>query len=204
MDVSSSFSSPFKTHGLPNDIQQATATYTLFTSGWLTLQAIPLLLTPSILLPLLTTTIDSHPPPLATYLSRTLALTQLALAWSSLLLSGLLPLSKLLSVDPAVATAYASPMTLITTLFHFAAAFHCYTAYTGAGSEGLAAFALGAFGSAVLAAMGTWCLLFAEEPEKKSKRTGKDKRTSGWPFGDKKGRKEGLKEDKAGIELKEM
>lgn len=103
--------------------------------------------------------------------------------------------------DPAVTAAYMSPMTLVTTLFHFAVAFHCYAAYA---ESGLTAFMLGLVGSAGLAAMGTWCLLFGGEPERRSKKTGRDKRVSGWPFGDKKGRREGLKSDKGGIELKEM
>jgi hypothetical protein len=48
-------------------------------------------------------------------------------------------------------------------------------------------------GSGVLAAMGTWAILFGGGSHI-SRRTGKDKRTSGFPFGDKKGRATELKE----------
>jgi hypothetical protein len=41
---------------------------------------------------------------------------------------------------------------------------------------------LGFAGSAALAAFGTWCLLFGGEKARISRRTGADKRTSGWPF----------------------
>jgi hypothetical protein len=36
--------------------------------------------------------------------------------------------------------------------------------------------------SSVLAAMGLWCLLFATQDGHISRRTGADKRTSGFPF----------------------
>jgi hypothetical protein len=49
-------------------------------------------------------------------------------------------------------------------------------------------------GAGCLAAAGTWSLLFADDKGHVSKRTGRDKRTSGWPFGDKKGRATDLKE----------
>jgi hypothetical protein len=42
---------------------------------------------------------------------------------------------------------------------------------------------LGAMGSGILTAMGLWCILFGNSAARISKRTGADKRTSGWPFG---------------------
>jgi hypothetical protein len=152
------------------------------------------------ILPLITPE-EHHASAISSYLARSVAITQLALAASTLLLSGTLPLSALSSIDSDVATAYASPITLVTTLFHFTAAFQCYGAYTESGQT---AFALGLVGSGFCAALGTWCLLFGGAPGRKSKRTGKDKRTSGWPFGDKKGRREVLKDGGDGIELKQM
>jgi hypothetical protein len=44
-------------------------------------------------------------------------------------------------------------------------------------------FMLGFLGSAGLASFGLWCLMFGGEKARISKRTGADKRTSGWPFG---------------------
>jgi len=40
----------------------------------------------------------------------------------------------------------------------------------------------GVVGSSVLASMGLWCILFASSEGRISKKTGADKRTSGFPF----------------------
>lgn len=45
--------------------------------------------------------------------------------------------------------------------------------------------ALGAIGSGSLACMGLWCILFASGSGRISRKTGADKRTSGFPFGNK-------------------
>ena len=42
--------------------------------------------------------------------------------------------------------------------------------------------ALGALTSGSLALIGMWCLMFGTDKGHISKRTGADKRTSGWPF----------------------
>jgi len=47
---------------------------------------------------------------------------------------------------------------------------------------GIASFGLGTAGSGVLAAVGLWCLLFASADGRISRKTGADKRTSGFPF----------------------
>ena len=70
-------------------------------------------------------------------------------------------------------------MLLVTTLHHAAAAFHCWARYGGTGQAG---FALGFAGSALLASAGLWCLLFAGAAPRLSRRSGADKRTSGFPF----------------------
>lgn len=127
---------------------------------------------------------------LATYLARSVAITSLALAVLSLLLSGLIPLSTLADVDPAQASAmYSTPTTMVTTLFHTASAFHAYTSYqalaiTGGGT----AYLLGAICSGSLAAIGVWVVMFGGG-SRFSKRTGKDKRSSGFLFGDRKGKR---------------
>jgi len=60
--------------------------------------------------------------------------------------------------------------------------------------------------SGSLAAMGLWCVMFGSDPGHISKRTGADKRTSGWPFGNtiaaKRWKGKGRQEE--GIELKDL
>lgn len=68
---------------------------------------------------------------------------------------------------------------LISTLYHSAFAFNAYSTYTATSQAG---YALGAGGSAALAALGLWNLLFARDKGHISKRNGADKRTSGFPF----------------------
>jgi hypothetical protein len=161
----------------------------------------PLLLTPTLLLPLLSPE-EQQANALSIYLARSLAITQLALAGSSLLLSGFLPLSALSAASPEVMSAFRSPMVTVTMFFHAAAAFHCYAVTADGGGS---AYILGAIGSGFLAALGIWVLLFGGESVRKSKKTGGDKRTSRYPFGDKKGRREALKKgEDDGIELKEL
>lgn len=48
--------------------------------------------------------------------------------------------------------------------------------------NGLSGFLLGIVGSASMAFMGLWCVLFATDKGHISRRTGKDKRVSGFPF----------------------
>lgn len=67
----------------------------------------------------------------------------------------------------------------MTTVYHAAAAFYMYAMWNG---EGVSSFALGMAGSTVLAAVGLWCILFASSDGRISRKTGADKRTSGFPF----------------------
>jgi hypothetical protein len=98
-------------------------------------------------------------------------------------LSGLLPLTSptdAISVDETNARApYAVSALLITTLLHGALAFYNYTCYV---STSQTAMGLGMVGSTIVAAAGVWCLLFATGKGRTSRRTGADKRTSGFPF----------------------
>jgi hypothetical protein len=63
--------------------------------------------------------------------------------------------------------------------YHTLTAFYLYASYTQTGISG---YILGAIGSGSLAGMGLWCAMFAGGSHI-SKRTGKDKRVSGFPFG---------------------
>lgn len=88
----------------------------------------------------------------------------------------LAPLTSTSSSDP-----YATPILILTTIYHSATAFYGYARYSRTHQS---AFVLGAIGSGILTAMGLWCILFGSSSHI-SRRTGADKRTSGWPFGNK-------------------
>jgi len=77
---------------------------------------------------------------------------------------------------------YAVPTLTISFIYHSAAAFYSYAQYT---TTGQTTFILGTIGSAGLAAIGLWCILFASSSGRISRKTGADKRTSGFPFGNK-------------------
>lgn len=47
---------------------------------------------------------------------------------------------------------------------------------------GVTSFSLGMVGSTFLSAVGLWCFLFASTDGRISRKTGADKRTSGFPF----------------------
>jgi hypothetical protein len=47
---------------------------------------------------------------------------------------------------------------------------------------GVISFGFGTAGSTVLAAIALWCILFASSDGRISRKTGADKRTSGFPF----------------------
>jgi hypothetical protein len=73
---------------------------------------------------------------------------------------------------------YASAVILVSALYHGSAAFYSYMRFGDAGQTG---FLLGCGGSSALAVMGLWCLMFAGSGHI-SRRTGADKRTSGFIF----------------------
>ena len=64
--------------------------------------------------------------------------------------------------------------------YHAASAFYGYHMYNGSDSQ--VGYLLGSLGSVALATFGLWILMFANDQGHISKRTGADKRTSGWPF----------------------
>ncbi len=75
---------------------------------------------------------------------------------------------------------YAGAVLLVTTLYHGSSASYRWERYGATGQTG---FALGFAGDAALAALGLWCVMFAGGKARVSRRTGADKRTSGFPFG---------------------
>lgn len=100
------------------------------------------------------------------------------------MLTGSIPLGSTIS-DPVTAeesdpkAPYALPTLTVTSVFHASSAFYAYTWYT---TGGHGAFAVAAVGGSGLAAVGLWCMLFASDNGKISRRTGADKRTTGFPF----------------------
>ena len=121
---------------------------------------------------------------LETYFCRFLAFTLMLVALIMLFFTGSIPLSSsitepIIMEDSDPKAPYAIPLMNITTLFHTVSLIYCYITYMSSGQVG---FALGAVGYGLLAAVGMWCILFATSGRKISRRTGTDKRTSGFPF----------------------
>ncbi|CAD6447159.1 937683d4-87a0-49f7-8a38-cbb9108e95a1 [Sclerotinia trifoliorum] len=162
--------------------------YTYGTAGWLALQAVPLMLSPTIIIALLSPEVRDATL-LEEYFSRSLGITLLTLSVLIVVLTGSVPLTSSLSdtASSAVTSSasdpkapYAVPVLTISTIYHGVIAFYCYARYT---TSGTFTFALGSLGSTTLFAIGGWCILFGTESGRISKKTGADKRTSGWPFG---------------------
>ncbi|RDL42277.1 Uncharacterized protein BP5553_02256 [Venustampulla echinocandica] len=164
--------------------------YTYGTAGWLALQAAPLILSPKIVIALLSPEVRDSTP-LEEYFSRSLGMALLALGVMVVLLTGSVPLTSTFSdtTDAGVTTdkadpkaPYAVPTLTISLIYHSAATLYCYMKYTTVGEM---PYMLGAVGSGALASVGLWCLLFASSSGRISRKTGADKRTSGFPFSNK-------------------
>lgn len=91
-------------------------------------------------------------------------------------------LTKILGVTTSASdpkAPYALPTLTITAIFHAAYAFYGYGMWT---ETGVISFGLGTIGSGFLSAVALWCILFASSDGRISRKTGADKRTSGFPF----------------------
>lgn len=185
MDVSEETNHLF---GFTHLTSQAFRIYTLGTSAYLTLQSLPLLLTPKLIVSLLASEARAITD-LETYLCRSLALLLVTFAASVVLLSGHVPLSTQLSApiakaqedngEGSIRDPYAYPILIITATYHAFSAFYLYTQITWGFSFG---FGSGLVISALLACLGGWVCLFGSSKGRISKTTGADKRTSGFPF----------------------
>lgn len=98
--------------------------------------------------------------------------------------TGTIPLTSTISepvsledTDPKA--PYARPILYVTTLFHCASAIYCYMRYVNYWQSG---YVLGAMGYGAMACVGLWSVIFGGTSARLSKRTGADKRTSGFPF----------------------
>ncbi|CAL5874623.1 uncharacterized protein PFLUO_LOCUS8920 [Penicillium psychrofluorescens] len=157
--------------------------YTYSTAGWLSLQSVPLIAGPSMIIAML---LDESRPASAMeiYFARSLGISLLTVAALTVMLTGTIPLTS--SISSPVTTEnsdpkapYALPTLMVTSAFHAVAAFYAYTWYA---TGGQGTFAVGVAGHALLASVGLWCVLFASGDGKISRRTGADKRTTGFPF----------------------
>ncbi|OIW35295.1 hypothetical protein CONLIGDRAFT_676219 [Coniochaeta ligniaria NRRL 30616] len=99
--------------------------------------------------------------------------------WPTFVMSLLTPDFKQGNGPSEAVTPFTNAAVLISTLYHAAFAFNAYGTYTVTSQAG---YALGAGGSAVLAALGLWNVMFGGDKGHISKRNGADKRTSGFPF----------------------
>ncbi|KAF8249265.1 hypothetical protein K440DRAFT_544211 [Wilcoxina mikolae CBS 423.85] len=161
--------------------------FNYLSAGWMVLEAIPLIVSPTMIITLLSPEVreSTH---LEEYLSRSLGFTLIAFAILNLLLTGCVPLTSTLS-EPAAAPAgtdltdptapYAVPSLSITLTYHCAVAFYCYTQY----AAGYAlTYTIAVAVHSLFAAIGGWVLLFGASNGHISRKTGADKRTSGFPF----------------------
>ncbi|KAF1994091.1 hypothetical protein P154DRAFT_502456 [Amniculicola lignicola CBS 123094] len=174
--------------------------YSYGTAAWMTLQATPLIASPTMIAALLSPEVREAST-LEVYFSRSLGFSLITIGILQVLLTGSVPLSSRLTeaggatTDPSDPKApYALPTLTVTCIYHAAVAFYTYGMWT---ETGVFSFAFGTIGSAILAAIAGWCILFASSDGRISRKTGADKRTSGFPFTNKeadkrKARKKGL------------
>ncbi|KAF2842105.1 hypothetical protein M501DRAFT_988369 [Patellaria atrata CBS 101060] len=176
--------------------------YTYGTAAWTAIQAVPLMLSPTMMVTMLSPEVREATT-LEVYFSRSLGFSILTLGILAVLLTGSVPLSSRLTeaggttTDPSDPKApYALPTLSITLFWHTTEAFYCYGMYT---QTGIFPFVLGAAISASFSAVGLWCILFASSDGRISRKTGADKRTSGFPFKNNNAASERKKASKKGL-----
>lgn len=103
------------------------------------------------------------------------------------MLTGSIPLTNttaepVTSEDSDPKAPYALPTLMVTSVFHATTGFYAYTWYV---SRGQGSFLVAVIVHSILAFVGLWCVLFASSDGKISRRTGADKRTTGFPFANK-------------------
>ncbi|KAK1058293.1 hypothetical protein LTR12_005804 [Friedmanniomyces endolithicus] len=163
--------------------------YSVASSAYFALQAVPLLLSPKLVISLL-----AEPRRLMqgeAYIYRSFALLLLAFAALNLLLTGIIPLDGR-SDGTSQKNPYAFPTLTITTAYHMCTAFYIYTQLSSGWSF---AFGTGLICSGVLFCFGIWNVVFGSQ-EKLLSKMGADKRTSGFPFANSESAKEIKREAK--------
>ncbi len=195
MDVSTSRTTSRPTNPPLTPFLQVFTPYAAATSGYLTLQALPLAFTPSLIVSLLSRD-PRRPTDLEIYLCRTLGLSLLAFAASILPLTNIISTSTTSSItaEDRKTNPYAYPTLITTVIYHALTAFYLYGQTTYGWSFG---FGAGLVLSAGLFCFGLWLIMFGSERGHVSKTTGADKRTSNFPFTNAESAKERKKEAKA-------
>ncbi|EAS36258.3 uncharacterized protein CIMG_12770 [Coccidioides immitis RS] len=155
--------------------------YTYGTGAWLSLQGLTLVASPKLIIALL---LDEPRPPsgLEVYFARSLGLTLITLSVLTVILTGSIPLTSEYAISPEEndpKAPYAVPTLMITSALHATAASYAYTWVVWGGGV---AYMVGMMVSGGLSAIGLWCMLFASTKGRISRRTGADKRMSGFPF----------------------
>ncbi|EGX52885.1 hypothetical protein AOL_s00007g221 [Orbilia oligospora ATCC 24927] len=156
--------------------------YNYAAAGWMILQSIPLLSSPTMMVTMLSPEVRESTP-LEVYFSRSLGFAVITIGLLTVLLTGSIPL-KTSFADPSSSledptAPYALPALIITATYHATVSFYCYTMWNETGNFG---FGIATIMGTILAASGVWCVLFATSDGRISRKTGADKRTSGFPF----------------------
>lgn len=157
--------------------------YNYGSAGWLIVQAIPLLTSPTMMITLLSPEVRETTA-LEAYLCRSLGMGVITIGLLLVLLTGSIPLTTSFS-DPDISglddprAPYAIPTLIISTIYQSAVAFFCYIMWNEVGNF---PYVIATVVNSGLAAVGVWCVLFASENGRISKKTGADKRTSSYPF----------------------
>ncbi|KAI5780447.1 hypothetical protein EDC01DRAFT_668150 [Geopyxis carbonaria] len=164
--------------------------FNYMSAAWMILEAVPLIISPTMIITLLSPEVRESTV-LEEYLSRSLGMCLIAFSILNLLLTGSVPLTSTISEPAANPTStdledptapYAVPSLTITLVYHCAVAFYCYTMYTTGHAM---TFGVAVAAHALFAAVGGWVMLFGASNGSISRKTGADKRTSGFPFGNK-------------------
>jgi len=161
--------------------------YNFASAAWMCLEALPLIASPTIITTLLSPEVRESTA-LEEYLCRSLGFTLIAFAILNLLLTGSIPLTASLSdtASAAVSTEasnptapYALPSLTVSEVYHLAVTWYCYTEYQTGDSS---VFLVSVLVHGLFACVGGWIVLFGSSDGRISRKTGADKRTSGFPF----------------------
>ncbi|EGO52607.1 hypothetical protein NEUTE1DRAFT_142486 [Neurospora tetrasperma FGSC 2508] len=161
------------------------STYAFASLGWLSLQAVPLIVWPTFISSMLTENGGhAHAPAVVnvveTYFARYLGFSQLTIGLLIVTLSGALPLTTNVTSPNDPNSPYANAVVFISMFYHTIGAAYGYSRYTSSG--GHVGYLLGFTGSAIMSAYALWLFMFAGEQGKVNATTGADKRTSNFPF----------------------
>ncbi|KAJ0330522.1 hypothetical protein COL5a_003586, partial [Colletotrichum fioriniae] len=160
--------------------QQAISTFSFGNLGWLATQAVPLIIWPRFITNLLRPDDYQYAAgSLEDYFARSLGFALLTLGLLVVTLSGAVPLASEDLTPAGTVSPYANAALILSSIHHASAGFYCYSRWLRTGQT---AFALGCLGSAILAVSGLWCLMFAGDKSRRSKKHGYDKDTSSFPF----------------------